>query len=94
MSTALLPPHAQLAIHRAAVSSATHPSGSAGLSTGALVAAVAAGLVILACLAWALARWWAYEPPWLPSARHASAEAGLRLSATWDELRDWMRLGH
>ena len=94
MSTALLPTHAQPAVNHAAVSSAVHSAGSGGLSTGALVAAVAAGLVILACLAWALARWWAYEPHWLPSARHASAEAGLRLSATWDELRDWMRLGH
>jgi hypothetical protein len=90
MSTVLLPPHAQLVIHHATGAS----SGGGGLSTGAIVAAVAAGLVILACLAWACARWWAYEPHWLPVARHASAEAGLRLSATWDELRDWMRLGH
>ncbi|HEV3070352.1 MAG TPA: hypothetical protein VGY76_02880 [Solirubrobacteraceae bacterium] len=94
MSTPGITQHAQLTIHDAALSSATHSAGGGSLSTGALVAAVAAGLVILACLAWALVRWWAYEPHWLPAARHASAEAGLRLSATWDELRDWMRLGH
>lgn len=82
--------------HRAALGSAiAHgASGSGGLSSGALVAAVLAGVVILACLAWGLARWWAYEPRWLPVARHACAEAGLRLSAGWGELRDWMRLGH
>ena len=89
MSTPVVPQQTQLIIHRAATT-----SGGGGLSTEALVAAVLAGLIILACMAWALARWRAYEPHWLPSARHSCAEAGLRLSATWGELRDWMRLGH
>jgi hypothetical protein len=71
-----------------------HTSASNSLSTGAVVAAVVAALLILLCAAWAAARWWAYEPHWLAPARHACAEAGLRLSATWGELRDWMRLGH
>jgi hypothetical protein len=92
VSTSVVPTHAQLVIHQATHHAAG--SGGGGLSSAAIVAAVAAGLVILACLAWAAARWWAYEPQWLPSARHSCAEAGLRLSATWGELRDWMRLGH
>jgi hypothetical protein len=88
MSTPDVPKNAQLTIHVAS------SSGSGGLSTGAIVAAVAAAVLILLCVAWAVARWWAYEPRWLAPARHACAEAGLRLSATWGELRDWMRLGH
>ncbi len=93
MSTPLIPTRGQLALHGQLASSAHH-AGSSSLSSGAIAAVVIAGVVILACLAWAAARWWAYEPHWLPSARHACAEAGLRLSATWGELRDWMRLGH
>jgi len=85
VSTLLLPTHAQLV---------THASGSSSPSTGAIVAAVAAGVLIVLCIAWGVARWWAYEPRWLAPARHACAEAGLRLSAGWGELRDWMRLGH
>jgi hypothetical protein len=53
-----------------------------------------AALLVLACLGWALARRVAYEPHWLLSLRHASAEAGFRASATWSEFVDWMRLGH
>jgi hypothetical protein len=85
MSTPLVPQHAQLVVHAA---------GSGSPSTGAVVAAVVAAILILLCAAWGVARWWAYEPHWLAPARHACAEAGLRLSATWGELRDWMRLGH
>lgn len=74
---------------------AVHTTASGGgLSTGAVVATVAAAVLILLCVAWGVARWWAYEPHWLAPARHACAEAGLRLSTTWSELRDWMRLGH
>jgi hypothetical protein len=85
VSTLLLPTHAQLV---------THASRSSSPSTGAIVAAAAAGVLIVLCIAWGVARWWAYEPHWLAPARHACAEAGLRLSAGWGELRDWMRLGH
>jgi hypothetical protein len=68
--------------------------GSSGLSTGAVLAVAVAVLVIVLCLIWAAARWWAYEPHWLLTLRHALAEAGLRLSALWGELLDWARLGH
>jgi hypothetical protein len=66
---------------------------SSSPSAAALVLAGLAAVLILACAAWGVARWAAYEPHWLLSARHSFAEAGLRLSATWGELTDWLRLG-
>lgn len=72
-----------------------HGKNSAGgLSSTALAIAVAAAVVLAACVAWALARALAYEPRWWLSLRHALAEAGSRMSATWAEFGDWMRLGH
>jgi hypothetical protein len=72
---------------------ARHRGGSTHLSTGALIAAALAALLIVLCVAWALARWFAYEPRWSVSLRHALAEAGWRLSASWDEFADWARIG-
>jgi hypothetical protein len=66
---------------------------SSGISTGALIAAVIAGLLALACLVWAVFRFTALEPHWLLSWRHSLAEAGFRTSATWAEFKDWARLG-
>jgi hypothetical protein len=63
------------------------------LSTGAIVAAALAALLIVGCLAWGAARWWAYEPHWTISLRHSLAEAGWRLSGAWEEFSDWARLG-
>ncbi len=68
-------------------------NGDGRLSTGALVIAVLAALLVLACATWALARRSAFEPHWLLSLRHAMAEAGFRASATWSEFADWARLG-
>ncbi len=68
-------------------------AGSKKISTEAIVLAVIAALVVLACAAWALARSRAYEPHWLLSLRYAMAEAGFRASATWAEFTDWVRLG-
>jgi hypothetical protein len=34
------------------------------------------------------------EPRWTLSFRHVMAEAGYRMSATFSELGDWIRLGH
>jgi cobalamin biosynthesis Mg chelatase CobN len=68
-------------------------AGSKRLSTGAIIAAVLATLLIVACLAWGAARWFAYEPRWIVSLRHSLAEAGWRLSASWDEFSDWARIG-
>jgi hypothetical protein len=78
-----------------ALSTHTRPThNSTTLSTGAIVIAVAAAVLLLACLGWALARRRAFEPHWLLSLRHAMAEAGFRASATWAEFSDWVRLGH
>jgi len=82
-------PHALLAAGAAHV----HPASGGGTSTGAILLAVLAGVLVLACLAWALARMLAWEPAWAPSLRHALAEAGFRASATWSEFADWARLG-
>ncbi len=79
-----------------AATSASKPKAAKGdrrLSTGAIVIAALAALLVLACLGWALARNRAFEPHWLLALRHASAEAGVRASATWAELADWARLG-
>jgi hypothetical protein len=65
-----------------------------GLSAVAIAIVVVAGLAVLACAAWGLARWQAFEPRWTHSLRHAISEAGLRASSTWSEFTDWMRLGH
>jgi hypothetical protein len=64
------------------------------LTAGAIVIAVLAALLALACAAWAIARQRAYEPRWWLSLRLALAEAGSRASARWAEFTDWLRLGH
>ncbi len=64
------------------------------LSTAAIVLAVLAAVLLLACIGWALARRRAFEPRWMLSLRHAMAEAGFRASATWAEFSDWVRIGH
>ncbi|HWX44257.1 MAG TPA: hypothetical protein VNY52_02930 [Solirubrobacteraceae bacterium] len=71
----------------------TRAGSATSLSTGAIVAAALAVLLIVVCLAWGAARWWAYEPRWVVSLRHCLAEAGWRLAGTWDEFSDWARLG-
>jgi hypothetical protein len=63
------------------------------LSTGAIVIAVLAALLVVGCLAWAVARRRAFEPQWTLSFRAAMAEAGFHASATWAEFTDWLRLG-
>jgi hypothetical protein len=71
-----------------------HPSGGGELSGGAILAAVLAGLIALACLVWAAFRLLAVEPRWTLPVRHSIAEAGFRASAIWAEFADWVRLGH
>jgi hypothetical protein len=77
---------------RAPASSAARRGG--GLSSAAIVLAALAALLALASAAWGIARLLAYEPQWTVSARHMIAEAGFRVSSTWDEFSDWIRLGH
>jgi hypothetical protein len=82
-----------LTLTRKGTAKAAKSQGDNGLSTGAIVIAALAALLLLACIVWALARRRAVEPHWLLSLRHAMAEAGFRASATWSEFADWARLG-
>lgn len=54
---------------------------------------VLGGLVLLALLAWGLARMRGWDPSWASRMHHAWAEAGFRTSSTWSEFTDWLRLG-
>jgi len=90
-ATTPTPPIGKAATGPAARQAKSH--GSSKISTGAIVAAAVAALLALGCAAWGLARLRAYEPHGALSARHAMAEAGFRASSTWDEFRDWIRLG-
>ena len=58
-----------------------------------LVLAIVGGLLALVALAWGILRWFALEPGWLVSARHATAEAGWRTSGAWADFTDWVRRG-
>jgi hypothetical protein len=69
-------------------------AGKKHLSTGAILLAALAAMLVLACVIWGLARRCAVEPHWWLSLRHAMAEAGFRASSTWAEFTDWVRLGH
>ncbi len=70
-----------------------HAHHATQASGGAIALAAIGAVVVLACAAWAATRLLAVEPHWTLSLRHAAAEAGVRLSATWAELGDWVRLG-
>jgi hypothetical protein len=72
-------------------STLTHTGG--GLSTGAIIIAVLAGLIALACLVWALGRLRGFEPRWALDLRHSISEASVHASETLSELADWLRLG-
>jgi hypothetical protein len=71
----------------------TAKGGDRPLSSTTIAIVVLAALLILACAGWALARQRAFEPLWLVSLRHASAEAAFRASASWSEFTDWIRIG-
>jgi hypothetical protein len=66
---------------------------SKGLTSAEIALAALAALLALCALAWGAARMQAYEPRWSQSLRHALAEGGFRVSATWAEFADWVRLG-
>lgn len=89
-------PETPLTASPAVLEESVAPAAATQASDGALpviLLAVLGGLVALGLLAWALVRWWAFEPRWLVGTRHACTEAGYRASATWAEFSDWVRLG-
>ena len=85
------PPAADGAIVRAA--SRTPERGADEAPAPLLVLAVLGALLLLGLLLWSLMRFFAWEPRWLAGARHATAEAGWRSSAVWEDFTDWLRRG-
>jgi cobalamin biosynthesis Mg chelatase CobN len=78
---------------KAILAASKQRSSDAGVPAPLVALAVIGGLMLLAALAYWLARWWAWEPRWLVRGRHAGAEAGWRASISWAEFMDWVRLG-
>ena len=68
-------------------------AGGGGISAGAIVLAVIAGVLAVISLLWIAARVLGIEPRWSLILRHAVAEAGTRTAATLTEFADWVRLG-
>jgi hypothetical protein len=90
-ATTTPPPVAQPA---APVTAAPAATPSDGRDTAAILLLLVVVVLLLAALALAgVARWQAWDPPWLQRWRHASAEAGWRASNAWAEFSDWLRLG-
>lgn len=59
-----------------------------------VLGAIALGaLLLLALLAWAWARLRGWDSQWSARVRHAWGEAGYRVTTTWAEFTDWLRLG-
>jgi cobalamin biosynthesis Mg chelatase CobN len=77
----------------AAAATQTTPQSTSSHKGARLALIVVAALLLMLLALWAFARWWAWEPHWLARWRHATAEAGWRASAAWDEFTDWLRLG-
>jgi small neutral amino acid transporter SnatA (MarC family) len=68
-----------------------HNSGDRTAAVALLV--LVGGLLAIAALVWAAVSWSAQEPEWMLRARHATGEAGWRISNTWAEFVDFLRLG-
>jgi hypothetical protein len=58
-----------------------------------LMLVVVGALALFLLVLWAVARWQAWEPPWLARWRHATGEAGWRAGNAWAEFTDWLRIG-
>lgn len=73
---------------------AAEASGDSGGVAWETIAVIALGglllFVLIVLLLWRVRGW---DPRWLQRWRHATAEAGWRLSLGWAEFRDFVRLG-
>jgi hypothetical protein len=88
--TAIAPPPTTAAPQATTAPPTTEP----GNDRAAVLLLLVAGALALFLLAlWALARWQAWDPPWLARWRHATGEAGWRAANAWAEFTDWLRIG-
>jgi len=80
-----------------AIRQAARVEPTSGRSDGLPAAVVGLGtlavLLLLTSLVWLALRQLVWEPRWMPRARHAFQEAGWRMSGTWADFTDWVRLG-
>ena len=77
-----------------ATGTATQPAATSGNDRAAVIMLLlVTALLVLAIGLWLIARWQAWDPPWLARWRHATGEAGWRAGNAWSEFTDWMRLG-
>jgi hypothetical protein len=65
----------------------------AGDRAAVLLLVVFGGLFLICAVLWALARWQAWDPPFMARWRHATGEAGWRAGNAWAEFTDWLRIG-
>jgi hypothetical protein len=90
--TATVPP-ATTAPPTAAPQAARDTGPDAGDRAAVLLLVVFGGLFLLGAVLWMLARWQAWDPPFLARWRHATGEAGWRAGNAWAEFTDWLRIG-
>lgn len=70
------------------------PAGTKRSTKPLVIGAIALGaLLLLSLLLWGWARLRGWDPKWAARARHAWGEAGFRVTSTWAEFSDWLRLG-
>jgi len=94
-NTATVPPAttAPAATTAAPAPAAGDTGPDAGDRAAVLLLVVFGGLFLLAAALWALARWQAWDPPFMARWRHATGEAGWRAGNAWAEFTDWLRIG-
>lgn len=72
---------------------AAETSGDSGVAWETIAIVALGALLLFVLLVLVLWRVRGWDPRWLQRWRHATAEAGWRLSLGWAEFRDFVRLG-
>jgi hypothetical protein len=94
VATTAPPATAPPATTTAAPATNPQPTTRPGHDRAAVLLLLIVGALALFLLAlWLIARWQAWEPPWLARWRHATGEAGWRAGNAWAEFTDWLRIG-
>jgi hypothetical protein len=86
-------PVAQIATDNAIPIAAHTTAVATDAPTPLILLAILAGLLAFTGLAFAVIRWFAWEPAWAVRLRHATGEAGWRASSTFSEFADFVRMG-